>query len=132
MCLIITWQRLQGIAITLRLMGQAGQAGLAERMPKDDVYGGGGQPEPAAVPIWRARVSLVAEQAECISGTDALLARPVDIVAVGAKERFALLWATKHEAASPGRACASKPLGHPGLARSLSGLGLCQTRPLLS
>ena len=82
--------------------------------------------------IWTAKVRLssdLAEKALAASGVEALFVRPQDVAAVSSRDKYSIVWAARHDQASPARLAtileaAGHILGHRGLARSQSGVGL--------
>ena len=108
-------------------------AKLVMEVMTDVVFFGLRTPQPdSVIPMWTARTRLTlpfAEKALCGSGTDGLFVRPSDTSVFGGKDTYAIVWTVKHEVASTVElnqllTCAGKILGHRGVARSLTGLGL--------
>ena len=108
-------------------------AKLVVEVMTDVVFFGLRSPQPdSVIPMWTARTRLTlpfAEKALCGSGTDGLFVRPSDTSVFGGKDTYAIVWTVKHEVASTVElnqllTCAGKILGHRGVARSLTGLGL--------
>ena len=81
---------------------------------------------------WSAKVRLspeLAEKAMSASGLESMFSRPLDVSSMGGREKFSIVWASRHDEASPARLASileasSQILGNRGLARSLSGIGL--------
>ena len=108
-------------------------AKLVVEVMTDVVFFGLRTPQPdSVIPMWSVRTRLTlpfAEKALCGSGTDGLFVRPSDTSVFGGKDTYAIVWTVKHEVASSVElnqllTAAGKILGHRGVARSLTGLGL--------
>ena len=82
--------------------------------------------------VWHAKCRMgqeMAEKALASSGTDGLFIKPTDVTMMGGKEAYTIIWSTRHELASSTElarimAVANRLLGHRGLARSVTAIGL--------